>query len=106
MYETNISLNPLIPEKPLPLKKRAADLIQLSESTRSSLKRLKDAAKDDHAPRKGVKAAQKAENKYRDRLDELCTMDISALTENEISDLYIEVSAIITAIREANDLLH
>lgn len=105
MFEADVTLDALIPKEAPPLEKRAADLAKLCEDVREGLNSLSEAAQSDTAPRKGVKAAQAVEKKYKNRLDELCSMDFSTLKEDEISDLSIEVSTIITAIREAKDLL-
>lgn len=105
MIEISAALKPLIPEEKQSLEERARKLSELCENVREGLERMKDASRSDSASKKGVKAAQKAEKKYKVRLDELCSMDFSSLTEDEISDRYREVSTMITAIREANDLL-
>ncbi len=105
MHETHVSSIPLIPDHPLPPKKRAEDLSQLCENIRAGLDSLVKAARCGTASPKSIKAAQKVEKKYRGRLDELCSMDFSTLTEDEISGLSVEVSTIITAVRKAKDLL-
>ena len=106
MLKSSMDLKVLIPKEKQSLEERAGKLSELCQNVMEGLERLADASRNDSAPKKGIKAVQKVEKKYKARLDELCSMDFSSLTEDEISDYYIEVSTIITAVREANDLLN
>lgn len=93
------------PGDKLSLEEYASSLSELCQNAKDGYEQLMLAAKDKSAPAKGVKAAKKVEGKYKARLDELCSMNFSTCTEEEISGYYREVSTIITAVREANDLI-
>lgn len=94
-----------VPEDRLSLEEYASSLSELCQNAKGSYEQLMLAAGDKAAPAKGVKAAKKVETKYKARLDELCSMDFSSCTEEEISGYYREVSTIITAVREAKEAL-
>ena len=94
------------PGNKLSLEEYASSLSELCQNAKGGYEQLMLAAKNKSAPAKGIKAAKKVEEKYKARLDELCSMDFSACTEEEISGYYREVSTIITAVREANDLMN
>ncbi len=94
-----------VPKEKLSLEEYASSLSELCQNAKNGYEQLMLAAEDKNAPKKGVKAARKIEKEYKARLDELCSTDFSICTEEEISDCYREVSTMITAIREAKDLL-
>lgn len=74
-------------------------------STRDSYNIMTELATRDSAPKKGIKAAQKVEKKYSARLAELENADLSSYSMEELEEISIELSNMITAIREARDLL-
>ncbi len=94
-----------VPEKKLSLEEYASSLSTLCQNANNSYEQLMLAAGEKNASAKGVKAARKVKKTCKARLDELCSTDYCGCTEEELSGFYHEVSAMITAIREAKDLI-
>lgn len=103
--QENINSIFFVPEAKLSPEEYASSLGELCRNANDSYARMLTAAGDRAASKKGVSAAQRVERKYKARLEALNSMDFSACTEEELSGCYQEVSAIITAIREARDSL-
>lgn len=70
-----------------------------------SYAKMQELVNEKGASKKGRKAASKVENKYDKRIQELSEMDFSKLTTDELLSLSIELTDMITAIREARDAL-
>ena len=60
---------------------------------------------DGGASKKGLKAAERIRQKYGARLDELCAADFMVYSDDELGDCYSEISSVITALREAGDII-
>ena len=61
-------------------------------------------AAQDGAPSKAVKKANAVEKKYSERLKEISKLSLTDLSDEELKEISLELSDIISAIREANDL--
>ena len=53
----------------------------------------------------GVNAAKAVEEQYGDRLNELFALDFSTMDETQIDSYLVEMTDLITVIREARDAL-
>lgn len=78
----------------------------LLNSVLDSYQIMTEAAQQSDAPKKGIKAADKVQKEYAERLAELKDTDLSGYSPEELYSLSEELSDIITAIREARDLLN
>lgn len=70
-----------------------------------SYAKLQELANTENASKKGRKTAIKVEKNYAERIEELEEIDFSQLTTDELLSLSIELTDMITAIREAKDAL-
>ncbi len=100
------SIKPASPITTPTHEETAENAASLLGSAQDSFNRMNEAAHNENAPEKGVKAADAVAEKYKDRLEELAETDFSACSDEELSDIMQEISNIITAIREARDLIN
>ena len=75
-------------------------------SVRDSYNIMTELATKDSAPSEGIEAAESVRKKYNDRLTELENTDLSSYSIEDLEVLSSELSDMITAIREARDLLN
>lgn len=70
-----------------------------------SYAKMEELAKAKTASGKGQKAAAKVRKNYAERIEELSEIDFSQMTSDELLSLSVELTDMITAIREARDAL-
>lgn len=87
-------------------EEKAENTASLLKSAQDSFNRMNEAAQDKTATKEGIKAAEAVCEKYKSRLEELAETDFSSCSDEELTDLMKEISNIITAIREARDLIN
>lgn len=90
----------------LTLEEKADNTKDLLSSVQDSYGIMTELSQKEDAPKKGVKAAKKVQKKYEARLKELAEADFSDFSVSELDDISEELSNIISAIREARDLLN
>lgn len=96
----------LVPDGELTHEDLINGISDLCKSAQDSYSLMLEASQDKQAPRKGIRFAKKVQKQYEDRLNELSSLDYSSMTDDEIIRYTSEISEIISAIREARDLLN
>lgn len=71
----------------------------------SAYNKMQELAADDTSYEAGKEAAKKVEEQYGSRIAELAELDFNGMTEEELLQYQMELTALTTAIREANDAL-
>lgn len=104
-YSSAESIQPASPSVTPTLEELAEDTATLLKSAQDSYNTMNENAEKETASQDGVKAAEAVSQKYKSRLDELEEADLSTYSYEELQELQQEISGIITAIREARDLL-
>lgn len=104
-YSYTEAIQPASPITTPTHEEKAEDTASLLSSAQDSFQIMNEMAEEESAPEDGVKAAEAVRKKYKSRLEELAETDFSACSDDELSEFSFEISDIITAIREARDLL-
>lgn len=102
---SDAGINELVPQTEVTLDSKRESAADMCSFLQSSYKKMQELAAAEDAAPDGIKAAKKVEEKYSERLNKLFTLDFSTMSENEIDALLIEMTDLITAIREARDAL-
>lgn len=79
---------------------------QSYENVCDSYAKMQELAEAESASKAGKEAAAAVEKKYADRIAELADMDFSQLTSEELLSVSLECTDMISAIREARDVLN
>ncbi len=98
-------IKPASPVNDFTLEKLVENTGDLLNSALESYQIMTDDAARTDAPQKGIKAAKKVQKQYGERLTELKAADLSGYSSEDLYSLSEEISNIISAIREARDLL-
>ncbi len=72
---------------------------------KTSYAKMQELAAAQDASPDGVKAAKAVEEQHDDRLQELFALDFSTMDETQIDSYLVEMTDLITAVREARDAL-
>lgn len=104
-YTGTEAIKPASPTTNPTPEEKAETVSTLLSSAQESYQIMNEMAKKESAPEDGVEAAEAVQEKYKSRLEELAEDDLSAYSFDELNELAFEISDIITAIREARDLL-
>lgn len=102
---SDAGINELVPQTEATLESKRESAADMRSFLQSSYEKMQELADAEGASLDGVKAAKNVEEKYAERLDELFSLDFSTMSENEIDALLIEMTNLITPIREARDAL-
>lgn len=107
MNPTTMKENMIVvgPTKEFTLEDRINTANNLLSAVTDSYQKMSDLAAEASAPKKGINAAKQVKEKYATRIEELQTADFSTWSAEDLSALALEISDIISAIREARDLL-
>ncbi len=100
------TLKPIGPSKEFTLEDYILSANSLLDAVLDSYQIMTDLAASDTAPKKGVKAAKKVTEKHLTRIEELKTADFSTWSAEDLSALSLELSDMISDIREVRDLLN
>lgn len=98
-------VNELVPHTEVTLENKIKNAADMCSFLKTSYEKMQELAAADGASPDGVKAAKAVEENYADRLNELFAIDFSAMDEDEIDSCMVEMTNLITAIREARDAL-
>lgn len=98
-------INQLVPNTEVTLESKIESAEDMRSFVQSSYDKMQELAAEDNASPDGIDAAKKVEEEYSERIEELAALDFSAMNENEIDTLLIEMTNLITPIREARDAL-
>lgn len=98
-------INQLVPNTEVTLDVKIKSVDDMRSFLQGSYTKMQELAAADGASPDGIKAAKAVEEQYADRLNELFALDFSTMGESEIDDYLIEMTDLITAIREARDAL-
>ncbi len=102
---TTLEHQPINPETNVTFEKQVNATNNLLSATQDSYKTMLSLSESTSASKKGTRAANKVTQTYASRIDELAKIDFFALSSEELDAISFELSDIITAIREARDLL-
>ena len=97
--------NLLIPDREPTHEEVVSGMLDLCTAARDSMTIMLEASAQEGADERGVKEAQKVRETYEQRISELAALDYDAMEDAEIVRYMEEVSEIITAIRQARDIL-
>lgn len=87
------------------LENQIAGVTQSYDNVCDSYAKMQELSGAEDAPLKGKKAAAKVEKKYANRIAELADSDFTQMTSEELLSLSVELTDMISAIREARDAL-
>lgn len=104
-FSQSIEIKPASPVTTPTHEERAENTGSLLNSAQDSLNKMNEMAEKESAPEEGVKAAEAVNEEYKSRLEELAEADLLSYSDDELIELSLEISNIITAIRQARDLL-
>ena len=104
-FSQTIPINPASPVITYTHEERAENTGSLLDSAQDSFNIMNEMAEKESAPEEGVKAADAVREEYKSRLEELADADLLSYSDDELIELSLEISNIITAIRQARDLL-
>lgn len=104
-YSFSEDIKPASPVVTPTHEERTENTRSLLKSAMESMDIMDEMAEKDSASEDGVKAAEAVHKKYKSRLEDLDESDLSALSDDELTQIALEISDMITAIREARDLL-
>lgn len=99
------NINHLAPNTEITLETKIENADDMRSFLQSSYTKMQELASADDASPDGKKAAKAVEEQYADRLTELFALDFSTMSEDEIDSYLIEMTNLITVIREARDAL-
>lgn len=102
---SNNGINELNPGTEMTLESKRENITDMCDFLKASYKKMQELAATDDASPNGKQAAKAVETEYADRLNELFALDFSTMDEAEIDSCLIEMTNLITAIREARDAL-
>ena len=102
-YEENMIV--VGPTKEFTLEDHVQTANELLAAVTDSYQQMLDSTTNSSASAKGINAAEKVREKYDARIEELKATDFSTWSAEDLSELSLELSNIISAIREARDLL-
>ncbi len=94
------------PTKEFTLEDHIQTANELLVAVTDSYQQMIDSTTNPSASAKGIKAANKVREKYEARIEELKSADFSTWSADDLSELSLELSNIISAIRKARDLLN
>lgn len=100
---SSYELLPIAPVREETHERYVQDARDLLASSQDSLARMNEAASE-----KGARAeqlARAAREKCEQRLEELAASDLSAMSDDALKGLLLEISGIITTLREARDAI-
>ncbi len=98
-------VNELVPQTEVTLESKIKSAKDMCAFLKSSYEKMQKLASLDNAPSDGIKAAKSVEEQYSGRLKELFALDFSAMDEETIDSCLVEMTNLITAVREAKDAL-
>lgn len=105
LNSSDTGINELVPNTEITLESQRESATDMCRFLKTSYETMQELAAADDAPSDGIKAAKAVEKKYADRLNELFALDFSEMNEDEINSYLIEMTNLITVIREARDVL-
>lgn len=98
-------INELVPNTETTLETKRESATNMCNFLKDSYEKMQELAAADDAAPDGINAAKAVEEDYADRLNELFALDFSTMDEDEIDSCMVEMTNLITAIREARDAL-
>lgn len=102
---SSAEINELVPNTEITLDVKRENAADMCSFLKASYEKMQELAAADGASPDGIKAAKEVEEQYADRLNELFALDFSAMDESDIDSYLIEMTNLITVIREARDAL-
>lgn len=102
---SDAEINQLVPNTEVTLESKIENAVSMCSFLQNSYAKMQELSAADNATPDGVKAAKKVEEQYSDRISELSTLDFSSMSEDELDSYIIEMTNLITVIREARDAL-
>ena len=100
----SIPLEPITPSETVTHEDWVKNITNALSTIQSLYDEMISKAAQDGAPSKAVKKANAVEKKYSERLKEISKLSLTDLSDEELKEISLELSNIISAIREANDL--
>ena len=104
-YSFSEEIKPASPVTTPTHEEKAENARSLLESAMESMNIMDELSENDSASEDDIEAAEAVRKKYKSRLEDLDETDLSALSDDELTEIELEISGIITAIREVRDLL-
>lgn len=104
-YSFSEDIKPASPVATPTHEEKTENTRSLLESAMESMNVMDELSERDSASEDGVKAAEAVREKYKSRLEDLDETDLSELSDDELTEIELEISDMITAIREVRDLL-
>lgn len=98
-------INELVPNTEVTLESKIENAADMRDFLKSSYEKMQELAATEDASPDGIITAKAVEEQYADRLEELFALDFSAMDETQIDSYLVEMTDLITAIREARDAL-
>ena len=102
---SDIGINELAPGTEVTLESKRENITNMCSFLKNSYEKMQELAAADDASPDGIKAAKAVEEQYADRLNELFALDFSTMDEEELDSYLIEMTNLITVLREARDAL-
>lgn len=102
---SNVGINELVPNTEITLESKRENIADMCSFLKTSYAKMQELAAAQDASPDGVKAAKVVEEQYGDRLNELFALDFSTMDETQIDSYLVEMTDLITAVREARDAL-
>lgn len=98
-------INELVPTTETTLETKRESATDMCSFLKSSYERMQELAAAQDASPDGIEAAAAVEEQHADRLAELFNLDFSTMDKAQIDAYLIEMTDLITAVREARDAL-
>ncbi len=102
---SNVGINELVPNTEITLESKRENIADMCSFLKTSYAKMQELAAAQDASPDGVKAAKAVEEQHDDRLQELFALDFSTMDETQIDSYLVEMTDLITAVREARDAL-
>lgn len=102
---SNVGINELVPNTEITLESKRENIADMCSFLKTSYAKMQELAAAQDASPDGVKAAKAVEEQHDDRLQELFALDFSTMDETKIDSYLVEMTDLITAVREARDAL-
>ncbi len=98
-------INELVPQTEATMESKIKNATDMCSFLKTSYKKMQELAAAQDASPDGVNAAKAVEEQYADRLNELFALDFSTIDETQIDSYLVEMTDLITVIRETRDAL-
>ncbi len=102
---TDSPINELVPNTEVTLETKIESAADMCSFLKTSYAKMQELAAAQDASPDGVNAAKAVEEQYGDRLNELFALDFSTMDETQIDSYLVEMTDLITVIRETRDAL-